>query len=44
MRIGATFIISKKSATLSVHTVRAYVGDLDSFFEHLALAESFISW
>ena len=27
----------EKERNLSVHTVRAYVGDLDSFFEHLTL-------
>ncbi|MEY4658086.1 MAG: hypothetical protein RL466_899 [Actinomycetota bacterium] len=27
----------EKERTLSEHTIRAYVGDLDSFFEHLAL-------
>lgn len=27
----------EKERNLSVHTVRAYIGDLDSFFEHLAL-------
>jgi integrase/recombinase XerC len=27
----------EKERNLSVHTVRAYIGDLDSFFEHLEL-------
>jgi integrase/recombinase XerC len=27
----------EKERNLSIHTVRAYIGDLDSFFEHLAL-------